>query len=90
MSTVSLPDHTQTLPAHESIKAPVIGAGAPIFDFNSLPANVLSGDTLSDFLVRNALLGDALANKFTSGSDVSVHLLPKEFILLTMVVVRLY
>ncbi|KAJ7849441.1 arad-like aldolase/epimerase [Mycena leptocephala] len=50
--------------------APVIGAGAPIFDFNSLPANVLSGDTLSDFLVRNALLGDALANKFTSGSDV--------------------
>ncbi|KAJ6571131.1 class II aldolase and Adducin N-terminal domain-containing protein [Mycena capillaripes] len=40
------------------------------FDFSSLPANVLSGDTLSDFLVRNAPLGDALANKFINGSDV--------------------
>ncbi|KAJ6545648.1 class II aldolase and Adducin N-terminal domain-containing protein [Mycena capillaripes] len=55
--------------------APVIGAAAPIFDFSSLPASVLSGDTLSDFLVRNTLLGDALANKFTSGSDVSVVLM---------------
>jgi len=50
--------------------APSVGVHAPIFDFSSLPASVLSGDTLSDFLVRNALLGDALANKFISGSDV--------------------
>ncbi|KAJ7888268.1 arad-like aldolase/epimerase [Mycena leptocephala] len=50
--------------------APSIGAHAPIFDFSTLPASVLSGDTLSDFLVRNTLLGDALANKFTTGSDV--------------------
>ncbi|KAJ7680377.1 arad-like aldolase/epimerase [Mycena polygramma] len=50
--------------------APVIGAAAPIFDFSTLPASALVGDTLDDFLVRNTLLGDALANKFTSGSDV--------------------
>jgi len=50
--------------------APSIGAHAPIFDFSTLPASVLSGDTLSDFLVRNTRLGDALANKFTTGSDV--------------------
>ncbi|KAJ6559680.1 hypothetical protein B0H19DRAFT_1145609 [Mycena capillaripes] len=42
ISTASLPDHTQTLAAQESRKAPVIGAGAPIFEFSSLPANVLS------------------------------------------------
>jgi len=50
--------------------APSVGAQAPIFDFSTLPASVLVGDTLSDFLVRNALLGDALANKFINGSDV--------------------
>ncbi|KAJ7890757.1 arad-like aldolase/epimerase [Mycena leptocephala] len=50
--------------------APSIGAHAPIFDFSTLPGSVLSGDTLSDFLVRNTLLGDALAKTFTNGSDV--------------------
>ncbi|KAJ7277379.1 arad-like aldolase/epimerase [Mycena rebaudengoi] len=50
--------------------APSVGTHAPIFDFSSLPASVLAGDTLSDFLVRNALLGDALANEFINGGDV--------------------
>ncbi|KAJ7450291.1 arad-like aldolase/epimerase [Mycena galericulata] len=50
--------------------APAVGAQAPIFDFSNLPASVLVGDTLSDFLVRNVMLGDALANTFVNGSDV--------------------
>ncbi|KAJ7252823.1 arad-like aldolase/epimerase [Mycena rebaudengoi] len=50
--------------------APSVGTHAPIFDFSSLPASVLVGDTLSDFLVRNSLLGAALAKKFVNGSDV--------------------
>ncbi|KAF7344175.1 Arad-like aldolase/epimerase [Mycena venus] len=50
--------------------APAVGVQVPVFNFSNLSASVLSGDTLSDFLIRNALLGDALANKFIGGSDV--------------------
>ncbi|KAJ7221275.1 class II aldolase/adducin N-terminal [Mycena pura] len=50
--------------------APSVGPAAPIFDFSGLSGQVLQGDTLSDFLVRNELLGDALANTFQTGGDV--------------------
>ncbi|KAJ7221277.1 arad-like aldolase/epimerase [Mycena pura] len=50
--------------------APSVGQHAPIFDFSGLPKKVLVGDTLSDFLVRDELLGDALANTFEPASDV--------------------
>jgi len=44
--------------------------GAPIFDTRNLPQSVLPNDQLHDLLVRNEPLGDALANTFSSDSQV--------------------
>ncbi|KAJ7056764.1 arad-like aldolase/epimerase [Mycena amicta] len=51
--------------------APAIGSkGAPIFDTRKLSTAILPEDQLHDLLVRNELLGDALAGTFESGSQV--------------------
>ncbi|KAK7052985.1 hypothetical protein VNI00_004306 [Paramarasmius palmivorus] len=44
--------------------------GTPIFDYDLLPTNVLPGDAPHDLIVRNVVLGDALAGMFEDGSAV--------------------
>jgi len=44
--------------------------GSPIFDTNTLPQSVLPDDQPHDLLIRNEVLGDALAGSFQDGSQL--------------------
>ncbi|KDR82351.1 hypothetical protein GALMADRAFT_206248 [Galerina marginata CBS 339.88] len=44
--------------------------GSPIFDTNTLPKSVLPDDQPQDLLIRNEVLGDALAKSFENGSQL--------------------
>jgi len=44
--------------------------GTPIFDINSLPKKILPDDQPHDLLIRNEVLGDALARAFSNDSQV--------------------
>ncbi|KAJ7116606.1 class II aldolase and Adducin N-terminal domain-containing protein [Mycena epipterygia] len=51
--------------------APSIGSqGAPIFDERNLPTSVLPSNQLHDLLIRNEVLGDALAKTFSDDSQL--------------------
>lgn len=44
--------------------------GTPIFDTNTLPQSILPADQPHDLLIRNTVLGDALARSFSNDSSV--------------------
>ncbi|KAF4617606.1 hypothetical protein D9613_005618 [Agrocybe pediades] len=44
--------------------------GSPIFDTDALPTSVLPEDQPHDLLIRNEMLGDALAHTFQDGSQL--------------------
>ncbi|KAI3595840.1 class ii aldolase adducin-like protein [Moniliophthora roreri] len=44
--------------------------GTPIFDYEKLPPNVLPEDAPHDLIIRNVVLGDALAEMFEDGCAV--------------------
>lgn len=44
--------------------------GTPIFDTNTLPQSLLPVDQPHDLLIRNTVLGDALARSFSNDSSV--------------------
>ncbi|KAF8904138.1 arad-like aldolase/epimerase [Gymnopilus junonius] len=44
--------------------------GSPIFDTSTLPASVLPDSQPHDLLIRNQVLGDALARSFVNGSQL--------------------
>lgn len=51
-----------------------VGAvGTPIFDTSMLPTSVLPENAPHDQLIRTAILGEALAQTFVNGSQVSCH-----------------